>query len=363
MENENYKVTVGIPVYNSEKYIERCLNSIFNQTYKNIEIIIVNDGSTDRSEEIINSIIIKYKEVYNIKLFTKQNEGPAKTRNFILKQSTGKFIYFIDSDDWIEMNAIERMVSSQIKNDCDIVKFNYFVNYNEEKSIQNKKNKYINKLIDVKNNQKQLIEDILLGNMVAYPWSMLIKKDIIKENLLFIDCHQEDKIFLLRLLSNVKNIYFLPEKLYHYFVNLEGVSHKHKFYYYLEQDIKLYQIIKDTINELYNNDIDLQQTNDTMTAYFIERNIYNIYKTSNYTEFIKVYNETLKEWQKLLQGADYKILKLSNYATEREKYLKIWNKNNIDIILRTYDKEKKKDKKIETIKLIIKKIVRRGYYN
>ena len=98
-------VSIIIPVYNVEKYIEKCLESLVNQTLEDIELIIVNDGSTDNSE----NIILQYKEKYpnKIKYYTKQNGGLSDARNFGMPFATGKYVAFLDSDDYVETNMYE----------------------------------------------------------------------------------------------------------------------------------------------------------------------------------------------------------------------------------------------------------------
>ena len=90
-----YKLSVVIPVYNTEQYLPRCIESLINQTYKNIEIVIINDGSTDKTD----SIIKKYINDSRIKYYNRSNHGIGKTRNFGIKEATGEYITFIDSDD------------------------------------------------------------------------------------------------------------------------------------------------------------------------------------------------------------------------------------------------------------------------
>ena len=104
------KISVIVPVYNTSKYICKCLDSLINQTIKNeIEIIIVNDGSTDNSEEIIKNYIEKQENKNLIKYYKKQNEGIAKTRNFGIEKATGEYILFVDSDDYIDNKLIEKL--------------------------------------------------------------------------------------------------------------------------------------------------------------------------------------------------------------------------------------------------------------
>ena len=315
MKEEPYWVTVGVPVYNSEKFITRCINSVLNQTYQNIEIIIVDDGSTDDSLKVINELKENYKGNRKIEIFTKSNEGPSKTRNYIIEKSTCDFIYFMDSDDWLENNAIEKLVKLQCKYNCDIVKINYFVNYNERKSIKAKQwNKNSNKVIRVKDNRKNIIEDIMFGNIVSYSWTMMIKKEKILNDLLFENSHEEDKIFLLKILSNVDTMFFSSENLYHYYINPSGLMHKYDFEYYLNQDIVVHNIINKIIEKFYNNDSELNRANNSMTSYFIERNLYNIYKTNNQDKLFEVYNKIKDYWNEICKNVNYNYLKKSSYT-------------------------------------------------
>ncbi|HET1062917.1 TPA: glycosyltransferase family 2 protein [Streptococcus pneumoniae] len=112
------KVSVIIPVYNVEKYLRRCLDSVVNQTYKDIEVILVNDGSPDNSKEICEEYVAKYS---NIQLINQKNAGLGAARNTGLQYITGNAVTFVDSDDWLELDAIEYYVASMKKSDADIV--------------------------------------------------------------------------------------------------------------------------------------------------------------------------------------------------------------------------------------------------
>lgn len=112
------KVSVIVPVYNVEEYLEKCLESLVDQTLKDIEIIVVNDGSPDNSQEIIDRYSKKYK---NIKSYKKENGGLSDARNYGLKKASGKYISFVDSDDYIAPNMLENMYNHAIKNKLDIV--------------------------------------------------------------------------------------------------------------------------------------------------------------------------------------------------------------------------------------------------
>ena len=109
-------VSIIVPVYNSEEYIDRCLDSLINQTYKNIEIVLIDDGSKDKSLEKISLYVNKDKRV---KVFEKENGGSSSARNYGIDNCKGKYILFVDIDDYVELNIVEKMVNKiNINHDC-----------------------------------------------------------------------------------------------------------------------------------------------------------------------------------------------------------------------------------------------------
>ncbi len=114
-------VSIIVPIYNSEKYLKKCIDSLIDQTHNNIEILLINDGSTDNSEKIIK----KYKDK-RIKYISQKNIGIGKTRNKGIKLSKGKYIMFIDSDDYIGKNCVEKMYDLAVSNESDLVISNYY---------------------------------------------------------------------------------------------------------------------------------------------------------------------------------------------------------------------------------------------
>jgi glycosyltransferase involved in cell wall biosynthesis len=121
-----YKVSVLIPVYNVEKYLSKCLESIINQTYKNIEIILINDGTQDSSLDIANAYASKYNF---IKVYSYENSGISKTRNRALEKATGDYYLFVDSDDYISSDMIEKMVACALDTNSDIVTCGYKIEW------------------------------------------------------------------------------------------------------------------------------------------------------------------------------------------------------------------------------------------
>lgn len=136
MPANDIKVSIIIPVFNVEKYIEQCATSLFEQTYQNIEFIFVNDASTDGSLAALYRVASKYNH-RNIKISTNEkNSGSSATRNAGIKQATGQYITFCDSDDWMEHTAVEEMVNTAISHDADVVVTPFFTNtFHTEKTL------------------------------------------------------------------------------------------------------------------------------------------------------------------------------------------------------------------------------------
>lgn len=127
------KVSLIIPIYNVEDYLEKCLNSLIGQTYENVELILINDGSTDRSLKIAE----KYAEVYKqIKLINQKNGGLSNARNTGIGVAEGEYIFFVDSDDWLELNAVQEIVTLMKRDELDLCLFGANSYLSDEKGLQ-----------------------------------------------------------------------------------------------------------------------------------------------------------------------------------------------------------------------------------
>ena len=162
-------ISIIVPVYNAEKYIDKCINSLINQTYKNIEIIIINDGSNDKSEKIIG----KYKDK-RIRYYKNKNQGIGKTRNFGIDKSEGEFMMFIDSDDYLDIETCELLYNKAKKDNLDIVVCDFYKIYDEREKEEIKLEHFKNTTL--KENPK-LINIINLS-----PWNKIYKSSVIKDN-------------------------------------------------------------------------------------------------------------------------------------------------------------------------------------
>ena len=198
------KISVIVPVYNVEKYIAKCLDSLVNQTLDDVEIIVVNDGSLDESQKIIDKYIKKYPQ--KIKSVIKKNGGQGSARNFGLKYATGEYIAYVDSDDWVELDMFEKMYNNAQKNNSDIVVCGNKVISMDNSVLKIEPAIYFD---DVKLN-------ILFGKMAV--WNKIYKREIIsKKNIEF--RHKvwyEDIDFTTKLIFNNYKISFIDEPLYNY---------------------------------------------------------------------------------------------------------------------------------------------------
>ena len=202
-------ISIIIPVYNSEKYLEKCLNSIINQTYKELDIILIDNGSTDSSNEICKEY---QKRDERIKLITVENKGVSDARNKGLDIAEGEYISFVDSDDTIEPNFIQSLYETCKKNNADISVIN--INYKYSNHINRPLNMET-QVISNKEFYRQLTEGI--KGFVA---NKLYKKEVIS-NIRFDTgitiC--EDLLFNVEIAKNVKKISILNEYLYNYYQN------------------------------------------------------------------------------------------------------------------------------------------------
>ena len=202
-----YKVSIIVPVYNVEKYIEKCLTSLVNQTLDEIEIIVVNDGSPDNSDKIINKYVKKYPS--KIKYYIKENGGQGSARNFGLTKANGEYIGYVDSDDYIELDMYEKMYAKAKEKESDIVICGSY-NVNE---VTGEKIKDIDEIY---------FDDLKLNAFFGRKavWNKIYKKEIIeKNNLIFRSkVWYEDFDFTMNAIINAKKIDYINEPFYDYLI-------------------------------------------------------------------------------------------------------------------------------------------------
>ena len=229
-------ISVIIPVYNCEKWIKRCIISILEQTYSNIEVIIIDDGSTDNSLQICKSY-----ETDKIKVFTKPNTGVSDTRNLGIEKANGDYLFFVDADDYLKNDAIEQLYKLAKQYDADVVKCNYD-QFDDSKIVkqENFRQKEVlnlEKELDKKKLTDWLIETYYLNNVWGQLMSTKKAKQIKFDTNLAMG---EDFIYNYELFEICKKIVIIPESYYCYYYNQNGMA-------FNESIAKIKRKIEDTL--------------------------------------------------------------------------------------------------------------------
>lgn len=219
--------SIIIPIYNMEQFLERCLDSIVNQTYTSLEIILVNDGSTDSSGDICDAYAHNDSR---IKVISQVNAGVSAARNAGLNVATGEYISFIDPDDYIEVNAYETLIPYLNNNTIDILRFN-----------ASRKGEILNRLpFEGEYAGKRFEQEVLLpmigsekfGGMfiLGVLWIHLFKREIIEKNHIRFNKELrrcEDRLFTITCMLHADKMFFTDDILYHYQVNDESLSNRY----------------------------------------------------------------------------------------------------------------------------------------
>lgn len=207
------KVTIAIPIYGVESYIEKCAISLFEQTYSNLEILFINDNTPDKSIEIIKKTLEKYPNRKNqVRIFNQpKNMGCPAARNLAVELASGDFIFHVDADDWIEPDAISVLVNEQQSTGSDLVVGNYLIEtQNTTKLVQ---------YCDITKSKEEIVKDCLDDKTSQSVWGILIKRSIYIEN--NIKANEsfhvgEDWQVSPLLLYHAKKIAYVDKVIYHY---------------------------------------------------------------------------------------------------------------------------------------------------
>lgn len=220
------KISVIVPIYNVEKYIGRCVESILNQTYKNIELILVDDGSTDRSGKICDEFSENDKR---IQVLHNHNRGVSEARNAGLETMSGDYVMFVDSDDWIDPFMIEKMYRTLKKYDTELVVCEPIYAY--ETHISNPNLSGESFLLDNEEALKLLVEDRRFRSVL---WNKLYAKRLWQDIRLPKGKHYEDVRTIYKIYELCEKIAFLEQGLYYYFQRDQSIVHSSKIDSYLE---------------------------------------------------------------------------------------------------------------------------------
>lgn len=256
-------ISVLVPVYNTSKYLDRCMKSLLNQTYKDLEIVVINDGSTDDS---LSKLEQYAKKDSRVKVYSYENAGISKTRNRALEQAHGEYITFVDSDDFIDHRMIEKLYQAAIKRDLDVVQCNFVMDYGP---IPFYRKPTFRKDFSTLEAMKMLAKEFYLNN---YPWGKLYKRECFDgvhfpENMKGF----EDTCTIFKAIAKAKRVGTIPNRYYHYAqrfgsltncMSLETVYLMRRAYQYQEQEFnKLFKGEKFSFDlQHYNTDMVLIYT-------------------------------------------------------------------------------------------------------
>lgn len=311
----NELISIIVPIYNVEKYLERCINSIINQTYKNIEIILVNDGSTDNSGNICNEL---GKKDNRIKIIHKQNGGLSDARNAGLKIAKGDYIGFVDSDDYIKEDMFETLYNLNKKYNSEISIVSYYEYYNEKLiAVRDSKELEIFNKIDA-------IKELLIDTKIqSYAWNKLFKKELF-ENLEFpTNKNFEDIATTLLLFEKAEKVVLLEDPKYCYLRRDNSIIGK-----------KNYKTYKDYLDVIYDKYLYLDgkyEELDLYNAYNFIINmiwVYTIIVTFDLEDVYKEFEKIYSLFEKLVNKYGNEITdKLDNY-NKAILYMMLLDKQN-----------------------------------
>lgn len=241
------KVSVITPIFKVEHHIARCANSLFSQSFDDIEYIFVDDGSPDKSLEVLNEVLLNYPHrLSHVKIIIhEKNQGVSTARNTGLKAATGKYILFVDSDDWIEKNMIQKLHFHAEKNGFEMVWTDFYFHNSSGAEYRRQV---------VPKEPESAIKEILIGRLHAGLWNKLFKREIcIVNELKFpenVNIH-EDIAFIAAFLLRINSINYLPKAYYHYEENAYSLT-KSVDIHYFESAFHLINFLESNLPDSYN---------------------------------------------------------------------------------------------------------------
>lgn len=286
-------ISVIVPVYNVEKYVDKCIESLINQSYKNLEILLINDGSTDLSEEICRKWA---KKDFRIQVFNKENGGLSDARNFGLDRCNGDFVAFVDSDDIINKEMFNVMLNLSKETSSDIVQCD-FLKFKDENTIINEKEEYkIKEFSNIEAIENHYKEELKISTVVA--WSKLYKRKLFNEIRFPKGKLHEDEFTTYKLLYKANKITYTNQKLYYYRDTPNSIMN-------CTYNIKRLDLIEalrerlvfiDKINNQYLYNIAL---NNYYMILIFAYNSYKKYNGDDKSTLIKVRNESKRVFKEL----------------------------------------------------------------
>lgn len=297
MATYNPKISVIVPVYNVEKYLPRCIDSILAQTFTDFELLLIDDGSKDKSGEICDGYA---KKDTRIRVFHKENGGVSSARNFGLINSKGEYVAFVDSDDYVEFNYLEFLYQYAKEQVVDIVFCDFFKEKSQNKSI------YVKQTCN--NDYVVMIKQLLCNELGGYLWNKLVKRELFITNNIYFPNKigiWEDLLVSINLYCHSKNIAHLPYALYHYVqynilsamssFNEKKVNEKIKVCALLKQLLLNFNLQTKCVSELYRRQLIAKM--EYATDY--ELHDFNKWNNTFIESFSEVWNLSYPLWMKI----------------------------------------------------------------
>lgn len=307
------KVTIIVPVYNVSAYIERCWESLVKQTYKEIEILFVDDCGTDDSVEKLQKLIDTHPGIYCKILHHDHNRGLSAARNTGLMAATGDYVYFLDSDDDITEDCIERLVAPVMNDEIDIVVGNYRVVGGEVHSPL---------LLDsgLLDSSKEVLASYAAGKWYVMAWNKLCRRDFLIDNNLFFreGLIHEDVLWTFQVACKAQSLYVCNDVTYNY--NVRGASIMTSMS--IERDLRVYLDVFDAIvdfvcseqRELGVEEYRIIEGKKSGIIYsLLHNNEYDLYKMAYSRMKAQVYISPIRAWRKGVISTSYLIRDL-HYA-------------------------------------------------
>lgn len=259
-------VSIVVPVYNTGRRLIKCIGSLINQTYKSIEIILVDDGSTDDSLDVCHNLA---SEDNRIVVIHTSNQGSGPARNAGIEAAAGRYVYFPDADDLVAQNAIEILVNAMI-NECDLVVFGFSnISFDGKKVMREKR--YVDSIQDadsIRNDYYNYLGSEREYSIQGAPWNKFFSLSIIKDNNVRFPPlrRHQDEAFIGRYMCYSKRVHFIEDVLYNYYTNDLKLEWQKYPKDYIDSVTGLYQIRKETILTWNSED---KKTHESITCEFI----------------------------------------------------------------------------------------------
>lgn len=302
-DNKKELVSIIVPAYNVEKYINKCLESIRNQNYSNIDVIVVDDGSTDKSGEIADHIS---NEDNRIRVFHRQNSGVSASRNFGIEKSIGEYVVFVDADDYIAEDYVSYMLENLIKTNADmVVSDKYYV------SIKEKQNEFDE--LEILNSEKA-VAYFLSPDVIVYSPNNMIRKSILVENKLYFRTdifYGEGLTFTVNLAKLCDVVCMCHRKVYYYRRNNDSSATTRFNYEKILNGEKAINALENQVNmsdELISLMFILHKCNYCAGA--ISKLILNKKKREYYSDYVR--------WKKYIKNNIWKLLKSNKISLYRK---------------------------------------------